>query len=228
MTEFLAAIVFFLLAHIIPPIPMVRRFLTSLVGQRAYIAAYSFLSLALIVWVIVAARRAPYVALWPNQIWHAFVPLIVMPFAIWFILGGLAEPNPLSISFYSKTATQLSPMARVTRHPVLWGFLLWALSHIPPNGNLVAIILFGCMAILAVGGFWLVDRRARQRLGQTNWLELARSSPLIPFAAIGQAPMIAWSRLLIWAAVAILIFLWLFLQGHALLIGVDPLSSFGL
>jgi uncharacterized membrane protein len=119
-------------------------------------------------------------------------------------------------------------MAHVTRHPVLWGFLLWALSHIPPNGNLVATILFGGMATLAVGGFWLVDRRARQRLGPTDWLELARSSSLIPFAAIGRAPMIEWSRLLVWAAAAILIFLWLILQGHALLIGVDPLSSIGL
>jgi uncharacterized membrane protein len=228
MIEFLTAVVFFLLAHIIPPIPMVRRYIINLAGQRIYVIAYSLLSLALIVWVIAAAHRAPYVALWAAQRWQAFVPLIGMPFALWFIIGGVAEPNPLSISLYSKTARQLGPMARVTRHPVLWGFLLWALSHVPPNGNLVAVILFGGMAILALGGFWLVDRRAQQRLGQANWLELAHSSPLIPFSAIGQAATIAWSRLLIWAATAIVIFLWLLLQGHALLIGVDPLSTFGL
>jgi uncharacterized membrane protein len=226
MTEFIAAIGIFLLAHMIPPTPAIRQFLIGHLGRRAYIVAYSMLSLALIVWVIVAARRAPYVALWQPETWQVFVPLIAMPFAIWFVIGGLAEPNPLSISLFAKTDNVLGPMAHITRHPVLWGFLLWALSHIPLNGSLVAFVLFAGMTALAFGGFWLVDRRARRQLGEAKWHELAKSSPVISFAALLRSPssIAGLPRLLAWGAVAIVLYVWFLLQGHALLIGVDPLA----
>jgi uncharacterized membrane protein len=226
MIEFIVAIGAFLLAHMIPPTPVVRQFLIRQLGRRAYIVAYSLLSLALIVWVVAAARRAPYVALWRPETWQIFVPLIAMPFAIWFVTGGLAEANPLSISLYAKTGNVLGPMARITRHPVLWGFLLWALSHIPPNGSLVAFVLFAGMAALAFGGFWLIDRRARRQLGEAKWQELAKSGPLIPFAALARSPssIAGLPRLLAWGAAAIALYVWFLLQGHALLIGVDPLA----
>ena len=227
MTEFLAAIACFLLAHMIPPVPPVRRFFIGLLGQRTYMVAYSLLSLALIAWVIVAALRAPYVPLWPAERWQALVPLIAMPFALWFMLGGLVEPNPLSISLYSGARNEAGPMARVTRHPVLWGFLIWALSHIAPNGNLVALILFGGMAALAAGGFGLVDRRARRRLGEARWQAESRASPLLPFAAATALTAVDIGRLLLWAAAAVGIYLWFLLQGHSWLIGTDPLARFG-
>ena len=112
MIEFFTAISVFLLAHMVPPTPVVRQFLIRHLGRRAYIIAYSLLSLALIVWVVAAAGRASYVPLWQPDKWQVFVPLIAMPFAIWFVIGGLAEPNPLSISLYSKTANVLGPMPR--------------------------------------------------------------------------------------------------------------------
>jgi uncharacterized membrane protein len=191
---------------------------------------YSLISLALIMWVILAARRAPYVSLWSTEIWQIFVPLVVMPFAIWFVIGGLAEGNPLSISLYSNAGNRLGPMARITRHPVLWGFLLWALSHIPPNGNLVALVLFAGMAALAIGGFWLVDRRARRRMGEAKWEELARSSSVIPFVACARSSSseFGWPHVIVWGAAAIAIYVWFLLQGHTLLIGFDPLASFDL
>src|SRR5262249_41683662 len=166
MAEFLIAVGAFLFAHTIPPIPPVRQFLIERLGRRAYLAAYSLLSLGLLAWVIVAARRSPYVPLWQPEPWQAWIPLVVMPFSLWFLIGGLAEPNSLSISLRAAKEEEIGAMARLTRHPVLWGFLLWALSHIPPNGNVVALILFGGMAGLAFGGFWLIDRRAQRRLGE--------------------------------------------------------------
>jgi uncharacterized membrane protein len=230
MTEFFTAIGIFLLAHIIPPTPAVRQFLIRVVGRRVYIVAYSLLSLVLIVWVIISALRAPYVALWPAEAWQVFVPLIVMPFAIWFVIGGLAESNPLSISLYSNTCNGLGPMAHITRHPVLWGFLLWALSHIPPNGNLVAVVLFTGMALLASGGFWLADRRARRRIGDKKWKELTRSTSIIPFAALARSrsSISGVSHLFLWGTIAIAVYIWFLLQGHALLIGLDPLASLNL
>jgi uncharacterized membrane protein len=149
MTEFLTAIAAFLFAHAIPPAPPVRTWLIGWLGRRAYLTLYSLLSLVLIVWVISAAMRAPYLPLWYPAAWQAAIPALVMPVSLWLLIAGLAEPNPLSVSIRkADDSAEPGPMAAVTRHPVLWAFLLWALAHIPPTGHVVAFILFGGMAFL--------------------------------------------------------------------------------
>ena len=227
MFEFVLALVVFLLAHIIPPIPSVRGFLVGLAGERFYLLSYSVLSLALMVWVLDAALHAPYLGLWPPEPWQALVPLVVMPVAAWFTIAGLAEPNPLSISVRSSAAGVMGPIAGITRHPVLWGFLLWAVSHIPPNGDLVSVILFGFVGCLAGAGFFILDRRMRSRLGADGWEKLARATSIVPFVAViaGRAQIHSRQPLLLAACAAAAFYAWFVLQGHQLLIGADPLMG---
>lgn len=227
MTEFLTAIAIFLLAHAIPPAPPVRARLVVAMGRRAYLAVYSALSLVLIAWIISAALRAPHLALWHPAAWHAAIPLMLMPLALWLLIAGLFEPNPLSVSIRSP-GDRPEAMAGVTRHPVLWGFLLWAVAHIPPTGHLVALILFGAMAMLSLAGMLALDRRARRRMGETAWRAAARDHPLILFATFldGRnrprfSTAMAWSL-----AAALAVYAWLLLDGHARLIGRDPLAWF--
>lgn len=228
MAEFLAAIALFLVAHVVPPAPPVRTRLISWLGRRTYLAAYSLLSLALIAWVIAAALRAPYWPLWEFAPWQAVVPVLVMPLALWLLLVGLAEPNPLSITL--RTADPdgaLGLAASVTRHPVLWAFLLWALGHVPPNGDVVSVILFGGMALLAAGGFAAMDRRARARLGPDRWRQLAARTSIVPFAAMlaGRARVRLPGHLPFSTAATLGIYAWFLVQGHAWLIGPDPLAA---
>ena len=228
MAEFLAAIALFLLAHVVPPAPPVRTRLIAWFGRRLYLVAYSLLSLALTAWIVVAALRAPYWPLWDFSPWQVFVPVLAMPFATWLLLMGLIEPNPLSISLrMAAPDTEPGLAASVTRHPVLWSFLLWAVSHIPPNGNVVALILFGGMALLALSGLAVLDRRAQSRLGKERWQKIAAATSLVPFAALlaGRAHMqVSW-RLPISLALALAIYGWFLLRGHAWLIGPDPLAA---
>jgi uncharacterized membrane protein len=226
MTELLIAIAVFVIAHAVPPAPPVRTRLIHWLGRRAYLVCYSLLSLGLIVWVIVAARRAPYMPLWDAASWQALVPVVVMPLALWLLLIGLAEPNPLSISMRAANAkTEPGAAAAVTRHPVLWGFLLWGASHIPPNGDVVALILFGGIALFALSGFAVLDRRARRRLGEAQWQKLVTATSLVPFIALpaGRAHIRLSSHLLLSVALALAVYLWLLLQGHTLLFSRDPL-----
>lgn len=228
MAEFLISIAVFLIAHVVPPSPPVRTRLISWWGRRNYLIAYSTTSIVLLGWMIVAAQRAPYVPFWGVATWQWFVPIIVMPFAFWFLLSGLAEPNPLSISLRKRDLdVQPGLAATVTRHPVLWGFLLWAGSHIPPNGDLVSLVLFGGMALLAIGGVAIVDRRAKRRLGEVQWRELAAHTSLIPFVAIvsGRASVKPSRVSVLILIVAGAIYFWMLVSGHALLIGPDPLAG---
>ncbi len=110
-----------------------------------------------------AAQRAETVCLWNPAPWQWHVPFIAMPVATFLLVAGLLSANPLSISI--RGGAEPGPITSVTRHPVLWAFLLWAVSHIPSNGTGVALMLFGTMALFSLLGFVLLDLKARKRLG---------------------------------------------------------------
>lgn len=91
MAAFLVAITAFIVAHIVPPAPPVRARLVVWLGRRTYLACYSALSTVLIVWIILAARRASYLPLWESAEWQAWVPIVTMPFALWSLIAVLTE-----------------------------------------------------------------------------------------------------------------------------------------
>lgn len=225
MNEFAAALGIFLAAHAIPASPHVRTRLVGLLGRGPYLAGYSVLSTGLLAWLVVAVRRADTVELWAAAPWQWHVTILVMPLALFLIVAGVLASNPLSVSL--RPGDEPGPVCAVTRHPLLWGFLLWAVAHIPPNGDLTSAILFGAMAAFAAIGMPLLDAKARRRLGRGRWEAMARRTSVLPFAALlgGRAPVRGVGRLIPPAAATGLLYAWFLLQGHALLIGPDPLAT---
>ncbi|MGH7786411.1 MAG: NnrU family protein [Candidatus Binatia bacterium] len=226
MTDLFLSLAAFILAHTIPAVPGLRARLTGLLGERVYIAVYALVSAGLLAWLIQAALTAPYLPLWYPAPWQAWVPIILMPIALWLLVAGLASANPLSISLFGTNPDiKAGAIVTVTRHPVLCGFALWSMSHMVPNGDVAALILFGSMTVLALGGIPLLDRKARQRLG-SRWADLARPTSVLPFAAIldGRGRLRADRPLAIGGLVAAVLSAWLLLGGHVALFGVDPLA----
>ncbi|MBB4123695.1 NnrU family protein [Martelella radicis] len=229
MANFLLAILAFLLAHVIPPAPPVRARLIALLGRPVYLFTYSFLSIVFLVWIIAAGRSAPLIYLWYPAPWQALIPLVAMPFAFWFIVVGLAVQNRVSITFRrAGEAGSQGPITAITRHPVLVGFLLWSLAHIPPNGDVVSLILFGGMGLLALAGIPVLDRRARRRLSDAEWAAVRAQTSIVPFLAIleGRAHLRSERNFWLWTGLGLAFYVWFLFQGHRLLIGVDPLTWF--
>lgn len=175
MTEFLLALTLFLAAHSIPARPAVRGQLVQSLGERPYLVAYSLLSLALLAWLISAAFRAPVVPLWPTSVGAYHLALGLMLPACWLLVGGLASPNPLSVSLSRGAYHPARPgLPGLVRHPVLWGFAMWAAVHVIANGDLVWLILFGVFLLFSAGGAAIIDRRRCRQLG-SEWQRLAPS-----------------------------------------------------
>lgn len=224
MLEFLLALAAFLAAHVIPARTGIRAALVARLGERAYLLGYSLLSLALLAWLIHAAIGAPVVPLWPVSLAHYWIALALMLPASMLMIGGAASPNPLSVSFGSAGYDPAAPgLVGVTRHPLLWGFALWALAHVLPNGELVPLIMFGGFGLFALSGMAIVDRRKRRQLG-AEWDRLAAPTSAIPFVAWFRDPASRrWSpgalvRTLAGGTGLYLLLLWL----HPRLIGPDP------
>lgn len=172
MIEFILAFALFLAAHSIPARPAMRNRLVSRFGETNYLILYALLSLALLFWLISAAVRAPTILLWPAELWSYHLALALMLPASWLLVGGLATANPFSISLNRGLFRPERPgLVGWVRHPVLWGFALWALVHVIANGDLVALIMFGGFLLFAAAGMKILDRRKKRQLG-ADWLRL--------------------------------------------------------
>ncbi len=226
MTALATALAVFILFHSVPAIAPVRAVLVGTLGREVYLTLYSLVSIALLIWVFSAALAMEYVALWDTAAWQAWLPLLLSPVALWLLLAGLASPNPMSISL--RRGGEPGAITHITRHPVLWGFLLWAAGHIPPNGDLRALVLFAGLAAFSAFGIWISDRRARRRHGG-RWGEVAAATSIVPLVALlaGRTGLRIDVPMLAAAAVAALLTLWLLSGGHTALFGADPLALLG-
>jgi uncharacterized membrane protein len=175
----------FLGSHVLISSTPLRGSLRDSLGEGGYLGLYSGLAAVTLGWFITAFVRAPVIVVWQPPLWTHFVPVVLMPIAAVLLVGGLVTRNPTAVG-QERAARADDPapgILRITRHPVMWAFGLWSLSHLAANGEAAAIIFFGLLAALALGGTRLIDRRKRLALG-TDWSRLAEVTSNLPFAAL--------------------------------------------
>jgi len=220
MEQLLLACAVFLATHVVPSTPL-RGVLIKTTGQGVYTGLYSLIAFATIGWMSWAYVRAPVELLWQGPRW---LPAVVMPISFILLACGLFARNPTIVGADKllQSADPARGMIRVTRHPIMWSILLWALAHVAVRGDLKSLIFFGSFALLAGVGTLLMDRRKQQTLGG-DWARFAAVTSNIPFAAILQgrnrfdAAEIGWRNPAIGLALTIL-----FLQAHAWLFAARP------
>ena len=183
----------FLLIHVVPSSPL-RAALVKALGEGVYTLLFSLASLALITWLVFAYNQAPQTPLWPGL---RFLPAAVMPFAFILLACGVLSPNPTAVA-QGKLMANPDPargIIRITRHPVMWGIMLWAGAHLLARGELKATIFFGSLLLLAAAGTRLQDARKAKVHGE-NWQRFAALTSNVPFAAIAQGRnRFVWSEI---------------------------------
>lgn len=152
MTVLLIGLLVFFGAHLVPSFPAWRTGLVLRAGAQMYRATFSIVSLVGLVLIIMGKSRAPFVPLWSAPVWGHWVPLLLMPIA--FVL--------LVAAYFP------SSLKRYTAHPMLWGVLLWSISHLALRGDLASVLLFGSFAIYAVYAMASAERRAIARRGPSR------------------------------------------------------------
>lgn len=219
--EFTFVFIAFMLSHAIPAMPRLKQAIVARLGRRGYLIGYSLVSLALFYWLILAAGRAPFVEFWPQTSWQRWLVNVAMPAAIALIVFGAGAPNPFAFGGAQGFDPARPGIAGVTRHPLMWGFALWAGAHLLANGDLAHLIFFGTLLLLALAGVWMGERRARRLLG-ADWARLTARTSILPGWALvsgrwrpAQAP--PWRRLVI----AVVIWAVLF-HLHEPVIGYPP------
>ena len=202
MIHLLAAVAVFVGGHFAISSPRARGALVERLGEKRFTDLYSIGAALALVWVVFAYRRAPYLELWPTLAALRLLPTIAMALVVVLLVAGATQYNPTIVmkNLDPGLADPAPGILKVTRHPLMWAFGLWALAHIPLGGDLASLLLFGGFAILALHGTRRID--AKRRAGNPQAYDrLTAVTSNVPFVALieGRARLslaeIGWPRL---------------------------------
>lgn len=210
-------------SHFALSLAQVRGPLVKRMGENGFLGLYSLVSVVLIVLLVMSyneASRSAY--FWYPDPLHYRITIGIMWLALVFVAGSFLAPNPSSVGAGEKAKEGPKGMLRITRHPLLWGFGLWGLSHILSNGDVVSVMFFGWLAILALVGAVVLDAKKRHQLGD-DWTNFCAQTSLVPFVAIIQGrTQLAVGELVPALVVGTLVYLAIF-WGHEWVSGVEIL-----
>lgn len=216
----LAAIVF-VAAHIVFSGTPLRGKLAGAIGEGPFRGLFSLIALAAMVWLVWAYGNAPLNELWDVEV-LAWVPLVLMPFALILLVAGITAPNPSAAGQEGRFRGEIQArgILRITRHPLQMAIALWALGHLLVRGDTASLWFFGALLVLSVTGSISLDRKKAGQLGD-RWRAFMVQTSLVPFAAIAAGrnrlslQEIGWWRIVLGLAAYGLL-----LVGHEDLFGV--------
>ena len=159
---------------------LVRRF-----GDKAYRGGFSLASLAALWWLVYEYGHAPFVLLWATPRLLSFLPVVIVPVAFVFLVGGFTVPSPTAIGGekHLADAEPARGLLRVTRHPFLWSAALWAFAHLVVNGDAGSLLFFASLGITALRGGFDIDRK-RRRTNPAEFARFEQATSNVPFVAM--------------------------------------------
>ncbi|MFM0115048.1 NnrU family protein [Paraburkholderia nemoris] len=179
-----AAAVAFVGSHFVLSHPL-RRPLVSAIGEKGFLGVYSLVAFATLGWLIAAYLKAPLTApLWPagDGVWA--IATVVMLIASILLMGSLIRNPALPTGGRPGAFPQAAlGVYAVTRHPMLWSFVLWGLCHIAVFPVAKSNIVAAAIVVLALVGAALQDRK-KEQLQPELWPEWESKTSYLPFAAI--------------------------------------------
>lgn len=195
----------FLMSHPLRS-PMVKA-----IGAGGFTAAYSIVSFATLGWVYFAFKAAPPADLGGSgEAGWIIATLLTWPAMVLLagsLIGNPALPTPMA---EAQARAEPKGVFRVTRHPMMWGIGLWALSHMVLMWSTRTLVTALAMGILALVGAKLQDAKKEVLMGEawaawesktSYWPQLGRllSVGAVPLA-LGTVLWLGASRLHVNAA----------------------------
>ena len=167
LTSLIAASIAFVGTHFAMSHPL-RAGMVGVLGAGGFMIAYSLVSAATMAWMYFAFVATPAGApLWggySDAVWivASIVTLVAMVLFAGSLVGNPALPAPGAAQAARKPA---HGVFKVTRHPMMWGFALWALAHLIAAPTLRTVVVATAIGVLALVGAHLQDRKKGALMG---------------------------------------------------------------
>lgn len=201
-----------------------REVLVGRIGDAPFRGAFSAVSIAAIVFLVMAWRGSSTEALWFAPSWLRWLLVAAMLVAFLLFVASVSAPNPTMIGPTEAATRPPRGMQRITRHPMLWSFAIWAAVHVIGNGDTASIVFFGAFLVTALAGMPSIDGKLARR-DPATWQALSAATSILPFGAIAQGRNRLVLREIGWLTPLIALVAWaVLLHLHPWLFGVAPVA----
>jgi uncharacterized membrane protein len=223
VTALLVASLLWLSLHLGVAGSPLRGVIAGRIGDQGFRALFSLASVAVFVFLIRSFLHAPRTALWvaPESLRWVLVALMLP--AVFLLLASFTSLS-LKPADAGTRRDGARGILRVTRHPMLCSFSLWAAIHIAGTGELSALLFFGTFLVTALAGMPSIDAKFARR-DPLRWQQVAAETSILPGGAIlaGRnrliGPEIGWllplASLLLWLGL---------LLAHQKVFGIAPVA----
>ena len=172
----------FVATHLLMSHPL-RQPLAKALGGKAFQGVYSLVALATFGGMIWARTQAgPEEWLWRPPAWDWAVAALLTWFASILLVGSFVR-NPAMVTFGPGGEVRIgepSGVMRITRHPMMWSFAFWAVSHMLIHPEPSALVVAVTVLVMALVGAAGQDVKKRRHLGQA-WAEWVAKTSYLPF-----------------------------------------------
>lgn len=193
LISLVAANVAFVGSHFAMSHPL-RAPMVSRLGNAGFQIVYSLVSAAALAWIYFAFIDAPPSDMPPpGDVEWVIATLLTLPAMVLFA-GSLFGNPALPVPGAEKQA-RAAPRGvfTITRHPMMWGFALWALSHIVLHWSWRTTITAAAIGILALVGARLQDRKKEALMGEAWTVWESRTSYWPRPAGFATAGALPWA-----------------------------------
>ena len=160
----------------------VRGAIVARTGEAGFRIGYSLLSVVAIGFLVRTWQAAETTPLWFAPAWLRWIlALVMLPAFVLFVTSF--RRNPTAAGGEKLLGAEATGIQRITRHPMLWSFALWAAIHMIGNGDSAALLFFGAFLVTALAGMPSIDAKLAQR-APAEWQRLAAATSILPFGAI--------------------------------------------
>lgn len=195
--------------------------LVARLGEKGFQLVYTLVSLATFFLMVQGFQRAPAtLTAWSagDGLWGVSTLLMLVASILFAgsLVGNPALPVPEAAA-RRIAVKEPAGVFRITRHPMMWSFALWGISHILVAPRIDTFILCGALIILALAGSRLQDRKKFIAMGDA-WLHWQSRTSFVPF---GRGPAFPG-----WLALIAGTGLWLAAQWAHMPLGVGVAGIF--
>lgn len=164
-------------------------------GERGFQALYSVVALATFAWMVLAFRAVePGAPLWNGTADAPWIVATVLMLLASVLLVGSFFGNPALPAPGAAALAAKEPhgVFHVTRHPMMWSFALWSAAHVLVSPTPRVLVLSGAIALLALLGAHLQDRKKQAQMGAAWAGWKARTSYWPKLGALAKAGAVPW------------------------------------
>lgn len=150
-------------------------------GEGRFMLAFSIASVLSILLLVGAYNAAETRFLWSAPSWLRWIlAALMLPAFMLFMASHRRNPTAMGNKGLGEEPRGIQ---RVTRHPMLWSFAIWAGVHLVANGDTASLVFFGAFLVTALAGMPSIDAKLARRHPEA-WRGFAARTSLLPFGAI--------------------------------------------